>query len=128
MVSQKRLLMDIYKLTKHEDAGHLSPGLHHWCSHGWWWYIWLCKDWIYSEYRSRTHCWVTCMCRCVSTFHAIQTKPDTNASKYLIGGYRIQNRLAYGVEAALLASIILAGSSIPRVSIHMSANPEYPTL
>jgi len=33
---------------------------------------------------------------------------------YLIGGYRIQNRQSYGVELALLASIVLAGSSIPR--------------
>jgi len=33
---------------------------------------------------------------------------------YLLGGYRIQNKQAYGVELALLASIILAGSSIPR--------------
>lgn len=34
--------------------------------------------------------------------------------KYLLGGYRIQNKLSYGVELALLASIVLAGSSIPR--------------
>jgi len=33
---------------------------------------------------------------------------------YILGGYRIQNRKTYGVELALLASIILAGSSIPR--------------
>ena len=33
---------------------------------------------------------------------------------YALGGYRIQNRQSYGVELALLASIILAGSSIPR--------------
>ena len=33
---------------------------------------------------------------------------------YILGGLRIQNRNAYGVEFALLASIILAGSSIPR--------------
>ncbi|QIW95326.1 hypothetical protein AMS68_000844 [Peltaster fructicola] len=31
-----------------------------------------------------------------------------------IGGYRIQNRQPYGIELALLASIVLAGSSIPR--------------
>ncbi len=35
-------------------------------------------------------------------------------SKYLLGGYRIQSKQPYGVELALLASIILAGSSIPR--------------
>jgi len=33
---------------------------------------------------------------------------------YLIGGYRIQTKQPYGVELALLASIVLAGSSIPR--------------
>jgi len=38
----------------------------------------------------------------------------TVGTLYLIGGWRIQNRQSYGVEAALLASIILAGSSIPR--------------
>jgi len=38
----------------------------------------------------------------------------TVGTLYLIGGYRIQNKQAYGVESALLASIILAGSSIPR--------------
>jgi len=38
----------------------------------------------------------------------------TVGTLYLIGGYRIQNKLSYGVELALLASIVLAGSSIPR--------------
>ncbi|EMC95270.1 hypothetical protein BAUCODRAFT_123733 [Baudoinia panamericana UAMH 10762] len=33
---------------------------------------------------------------------------------YAVGGYRMQNRQTYGVELVLLASIILAGSSIPR--------------
>ena len=33
---------------------------------------------------------------------------------YILGGLRIQNRNPYGVEFALLASVILAGSSIPR--------------
>ncbi|KAK5133290.1 hypothetical protein LTR08_008024 [Meristemomyces frigidus] len=33
---------------------------------------------------------------------------------YAFGGYRIQARQSYGVELALLASIVLAGSSIPR--------------
>lgn len=33
---------------------------------------------------------------------------------YLIGGYRIQNKQTYGIELALLASVVLAGSSIPR--------------
>lgn len=34
--------------------------------------------------------------------------------QYILGGLRIRNRQPYGVELALLASIILAGSSIPR--------------
>lgn len=33
---------------------------------------------------------------------------------YALGGYRMMNGLAYGVELALLASLLLAGSSIPR--------------
>lgn len=33
---------------------------------------------------------------------------------YALGGYRIANHQPYGVELALLASIVLAGSSIPR--------------
>ncbi|WPH02664.1 putative UPF0136 membrane protein [Acrodontium crateriforme] len=33
---------------------------------------------------------------------------------YALGAYRIQNRQPYGVELALLASIVLAGSSMPR--------------
>ncbi|KAF2634115.1 hypothetical protein P280DRAFT_474862 [Massarina eburnea CBS 473.64] len=33
---------------------------------------------------------------------------------YILGGLRIRNRQPYGVEAALLASVVLAGSSIPR--------------
>jgi uncharacterized membrane protein (UPF0136 family) len=31
-----------------------------------------------------------------------------------LGGYRIQNRQPYGLELALLASVVLGGSSIPR--------------
>lgn len=34
--------------------------------------------------------------------------------QYLLGGFRIAKRQTYGVELALLASVILAGSSIPR--------------
>ncbi|KAI1866149.1 uncharacterized protein JN550_007838 [Neoarthrinium moseri] len=33
---------------------------------------------------------------------------------YGLGGYRLQNREPYGVELALLASVVLGGSSIPR--------------
>lgn len=32
----------------------------------------------------------------------------------MLGGYRIRSRAPYGVELALLASVVLAGSSIPR--------------
>ncbi|PQE25276.1 hypothetical protein CJF32_00008584 [Rutstroemia sp. NJR-2017a WRK4] len=38
----------------------------------------------------------------------------TVGSLYLLGGYRAQNRQPYGIELALLASVVLAGSSIPR--------------
>ncbi|KAK7729474.1 hypothetical protein SLS57_001959 [Botryosphaeria dothidea] len=38
----------------------------------------------------------------------------TVGTLYGIGGYRISQKQAYGVELALLASVILAGSSIPR--------------
>ncbi|MCJ1486476.1 hypothetical protein MMC06_006653, partial [Schaereria dolodes] len=34
--------------------------------------------------------------------------------QYGLGGYRIQTRQPYGIELALLASVILAGSSVPR--------------
>lgn len=33
---------------------------------------------------------------------------------YALGGYQIQNGGSYGVELALLASVVLGGSSIPR--------------
>ncbi|KAK4629717.1 hypothetical protein CLAFUW4_07797 [Fulvia fulva] len=33
---------------------------------------------------------------------------------YLLGGYRLQQKASYGVELALIASVVLAGSSIPR--------------
>jgi len=33
---------------------------------------------------------------------------------YALGSYRISNRQPYGVELALLASLVLAASSIPR--------------
>lgn len=38
----------------------------------------------------------------------------TVGALYLLGGYRIQQRSTYGVELALLASVVLAGSSMPR--------------
>ena len=38
----------------------------------------------------------------------------TVGALYALGGYRISNRQPYGVELALLASVVLAGSSIPR--------------
>ncbi|EME38306.1 hypothetical protein DOTSEDRAFT_39346 [Dothistroma septosporum NZE10] len=38
----------------------------------------------------------------------------TVGSLYLLGAYRLQQKASYGVELALLASVILAGSSIPR--------------
>lgn len=38
----------------------------------------------------------------------------TVGALYGLGGYRISQRQKYGIELALLASVILAGSSIPR--------------
>lgn len=38
----------------------------------------------------------------------------TVGALYALGGYRIQQKQPYGVELALLASVVLAGSSIPR--------------
>ena len=38
----------------------------------------------------------------------------TVGALYGLGGLRIQKRQPYGVELALLASIVLAGSSVPR--------------
>ncbi|KAF1840606.1 uncharacterized protein K460DRAFT_323467 [Cucurbitaria berberidis CBS 394.84] len=38
----------------------------------------------------------------------------TVGSLYILGGLRIQQRATYGVELGLLASVVLAGSSIPR--------------
>lgn len=37
-----------------------------------------------------------------------------HTKQYGLGGFRIRNRQPYGVELALLASLVLAGSSIPR--------------
>ncbi|MCJ1252716.1 hypothetical protein MMC24_000522 [Lignoscripta atroalba] len=47
----------------------------------------------------------------------------TVGALYGLGGYRIQNRQSYGVELALLASVILAGSSIPRAIRTQKALP-----
>ena len=47
-------------------------------------------------------------------YHAIYLLTAADNDEYLLGGYRIQTEQSYGVELALLASIILAGSSIPR--------------
>ncbi|KAI9839338.1 MAG: hypothetical protein M1837_002223 [Sclerophora amabilis] len=38
----------------------------------------------------------------------------TVGALYGLGGLRIQKRQPYGVELALLASVVLAGSSVPR--------------
>ena len=39
---------------------------------------------------------------------------DVDLLQYALGGYRIQNKQPYGVELALLASLVLVGSSLPR--------------
>ncbi|KAF2403947.1 hypothetical protein EJ06DRAFT_579859 [Trichodelitschia bisporula] len=38
----------------------------------------------------------------------------TVGTLYILGGLRIRSRAPYGVHLALLASIVLAGSSVPR--------------
>ncbi|KAI9806950.1 MAG: hypothetical protein M1833_002608 [Piccolia ochrophora] len=38
----------------------------------------------------------------------------TVGALYGLGGYRLQKRQPYGVELALAASVVLAGSSVPR--------------
>ncbi|KAF2099646.1 hypothetical protein NA57DRAFT_55595 [Rhizodiscina lignyota] len=38
----------------------------------------------------------------------------TVGALYTVGGLRIRNKSPYGIELALLASLVLAGSSIPR--------------
>ena len=43
--------------------------------------------------------------------------------QYGLGGLRIRNRQPYGVEMALLASLVLAGSSIPRAIKTQKALP-----
>jgi uncharacterized membrane protein (UPF0136 family) len=49
-----------------------------------------------------------------SSFHLYSNVAVSNIDQYILGGLRIQNRSTYGTELALLASVILAGSSIPR--------------
>jgi uncharacterized membrane protein (UPF0136 family) len=34
--------------------------------------------------------------------------------QYILSSYRLKNNLSYAIEAGLLASVVLAGSSIPR--------------
>lgn len=43
--------------------------------------------------------------------------------QYGLGGLRIRNRQPYGVEMALLASLVLAGSSVPRAIKTQKALP-----
>lgn len=38
----------------------------------------------------------------------------TVGALYALSGYRIANRQPYGIELGLLASLVLAGSSVPR--------------
>ncbi|KAI9727908.1 MAG: hypothetical protein M1828_005313 [Chrysothrix sp. TS-e1954] len=47
----------------------------------------------------------------------------TVGALYGLGGYRMQNRQPYGAEIALLASVVLAGSSIPRAARSMKPLP-----
>ncbi|KAL9607833.1 MAG: hypothetical protein Q9167_007296, partial [Letrouitia subvulpina] len=42
---------------------------------------------------------------------------------YALGGLRIRQRQPYGTELALLASVVLAGSSVPRAIRSMKPLP-----
>ncbi|KAL8681662.1 MAG: hypothetical protein Q9186_002259 [Xanthomendoza sp. 1 TL-2023] len=47
----------------------------------------------------------------------------TVGALYALGGLRQRNRQPYGVELALLASVVLAGSSVPRAIKTMKPLP-----
>ncbi|KAF6240219.1 hypothetical protein HO173_001830 [Letharia columbiana] len=47
----------------------------------------------------------------------------TVGALYGLGGLRMRNRQPYGVEMALLASLVLAGSSVPRAMKTQKALP-----
>lgn len=86
-----------------------TPRLHPRRPHVRWRHDWLCAHWIRSQYRRWSHCWRP---RMIHAAHSIS--PTNETPQYGLGGYRIANRQAYGVELALLASVVLAGSSLPR--------------
>ena len=46
--------------------------------------------------------------------HSINQSINLITFQYGLGGLRLRNRQPYGAELALLASVILAGSSVPR--------------
>jgi uncharacterized membrane protein (UPF0136 family) len=50
----------------------------------------------------------------VSTYSNLQATRHADLTQYGVGGYRIAQSQPYGIEFALLASVVLAGSSIPR--------------
>lgn len=99
--------------------GQREPSLHPLSSHLRWRHNRLRPHRFRPQHRCRSHCW------CAGTFLLslfLTLHPSTSHSvarlrllpQYGLGGYRIQRRQPYGVELALLASVLLAGSSIPR--------------
>ncbi|GAP83540.2 putative upf0136 domain protein [Rosellinia necatrix] len=71
-----------------------------------------------NRLRTVNRCWRDCW----PSMYVLREEKFSNATKYRalipspdgFGGYRVQTRQSYGVELALLASIVLGGSSIPR--------------
>jgi uncharacterized membrane protein (UPF0136 family) len=92
----------------------------------------LCAHWIHSLHCSGCDGWRSCTSPCPTSpyptsvtlsstlpsnyTHTSSLFPQltTTAHQYILGGLRIRNGQPYGVELGLLASIVLAGSSMPR--------------
>lgn len=53
----------------------------------------------------------------------LERRVNGASTQYGLGGLRIRNRQPYGVEMALLASLVLAGSSVPRAIKTQKALP-----
>jgi uncharacterized membrane protein (UPF0136 family) len=79
------------------------------CAYSWRWNLWIHQDWLHPL----SYCWCLCWNLGEDTLTSMVMTISLQL-QYLVGGYRMQNKLSYGVELALLASVILAGASIPR--------------
>ena len=104
-------LPSLKHLTKLNNAGSRITSLYYRCSYSRRRNFWLHQDRLSSIHCCWSHSWNLSTSRFISS---VAVKCIADIWKYMVGGYRIQNKQTYGVELALLASIILAGSSIPR--------------